>query len=164
MVDFTKPHKPPRLPNYDYTAPGYYFVTFNAKQRGQNVFSKIDAVGTAPLGGPSLVLTQAGKIVDELIKNVDRVYPNTHVDTYVIMPDHVHMILVLGCVEQGGPPRGAAPTVPVGQIVNAIKALATKRIGCPLWQDEYYDHVLRNDADLRETRQYIGQNPLKARL
>ncbi len=48
-MDFTKHHKPPRLPNYDYSTPGYYFVTFNTRTRGQNILAEIISVGTAAL-------------------------------------------------------------------------------------------------------------------
>ena len=74
------------------------------------------------------------------------------------MPDHVHLILVLGCQDE--PPRAAVPTS-LSRVINTVKSLATKRFGASLWQDEYYDHLIRNDADLAETRAYIQNNPLK---
>ena len=157
-MDFAKPHKPPRLPGYDYTTPGYYFVTFNTKVRNQNILASIHDVGAAALGGPVVRLTAAGKIVHELIENINHVYLDVGVDCYVIMPDHVHLILVLGCAD--GPPRAAVPT-PLSRVVNTLKSLATKRYGEPLWQDEYYDHIIRNDTDLNEIRAYIQNNPLK---
>ena len=157
-MDFNRPHKPPRLHGWDYTTPGYYFVTFNTKVRGQNILAVISPVGTAALGGPDVALTSAGRIVQGLIENIDRIYPNVHVDCYTIMPDHVHLIIVLGCTDE--PPKAAAPTS-LPKVINALKSLATKRCGVSLWQDEYYDHIIRNDADLAETRAYIQNNPLK---
>lgn len=159
-------HKPPRLPGYDYSAPGYYFVTFNTRFRGQDILAQTVrpddmTVGTAAFGGPVLPLTSAGKMVERLIENIDHVYPDVHVDCYAIMPDHVHLLLALGHWEnRDGPPRGAAPT-PLFRVINTLKSLASKQCGYPLWQDEYYDHIIRNDADLFETRKYIQGNPLK---
>ncbi len=115
-------------------------------------------MGAAALGGPVVTLTRAGEIVRELIENIDHVYVDVHVDCYVIMPDHVHLILVLGCKD--APPRAAAP-ISLSKVVNTLKSLATKRYGEPLWQDEYYDHIIRNDTDLNEIRTYIQNNPLK---
>lgn len=157
-MDFSRPHKPPRLPGYDYTTPGYYFVTFNTRVRNQNILCEIKPVGTAALGGPDVSLTRAGTVIRELIENIPHVYPDVNVDCYAIMPDHVHLILVLGCGD--GPPRAAAPTS-LSKVVNSLKSLATKHYGQSLWQDEYYDHVIRNDTDLDETRKYIRNNPHK---
>lgn len=160
-MDFSRPHKPPRLSGYDYTTPGYYFITFNTRIRGKNILCTIHPVGTAALGGPKVSLTRAGLIVRELIENIPCVYSNARVDCYVIMPDHVHLILVLD--PDNEPPRAAAPTS-IPKIINSLKSLATKRCGTPLWQDEYYDHVIRNDTDLDETRRYIQNNPLNRTL
>ena len=157
-MDFNKHHKPPRLPNYDYSSPGYYFVTFNTRTRGQNILAEFGPVGTAALGGPELRLTCAGEIVRELIENIDHVYSDVHVDCYVIMPDHVHMIVVLGCSD--GPPRAAVPT-PLFRVIGPVKSLSPNRVGSSLWQDEYYDHTIRGDTDLNEIRTYIQNNPLK---
>ena len=133
-------------------------MTFNTKVRNQNILASIHSVGAAALGGPVVRLTDAGKIVHELIENINHVYPDVRVDCYIIMPDHVHLVLVLGCTD--GPPRAAVPTS-LPKIINALKSLAVKRYGAPLWQDEYYDHIIRNDFDLNEIRTYIQNNPLK---
>ena len=157
-MDFNRPHKPPRLQGWDYATPGYYFVTFNTRTRNQNILAEITSVETAALGGPDVKLTAAGEIVRALIENINHVYSDAHVDCYVIMPDHVHLIVVLGCGDE--PPRAAAPTS-LPRIINAVKSLSSKRFGTALWQSGYYDHVIRNDADLAETRAYIQNNPLK---
>ena len=150
-----------RLREYDYSQPGYYFVTICTAVRGQNILCAIDPVGAAALGGPPRVaLTPAGQAVRQLIGNIDRVYSHIAVDTFVIMPDHVHLILVLPSPE-GGSPRAATPTDSIPRVVNTLKGLAVKRTGIrSLWQRGYYEHVIRNDHDLAETRQYIQNNPL----
>lgn len=153
-------HRPPRLPEYDYATPGYYFVTFNTRVRGQDVLGRILPVAPAALGGHTVSLTPAGELVQKLIGNIPHVYPDVQVDCFVIMPDHVHIIVVLG--HQDGPPRAAGTTATsLGRVINAIKALSTKQYGQPLWQEGYYDHIIRNDLDLDETRQYIRDNPVR---
>ena len=150
-----------RLPKYDYSQPGYYFITVCTRERKQEVLCSIEpAVGAAALGGPVVVLTPYGKIVDQLIRNIDFVYHGTiSVDTYCMMPDHVHLILTIRS-GMDGPPRAAAPT-DVPAVINALKSLSAKKIRTPIWQRGYYDHVIRNDADLAAIRQYIRSNPLK---
>ena len=172
-----KRHRPPRLKEYDYTSPGYYFVTFNARMRNRDVLCVLEeekkkkdappraagptgATGFTPpsvvpaaFGGPAGPLTRAGTILNELIQNIDRVYPAVHVDTYVIMPDHVHLLLAFYETSQ--------PRPSLGNIINTLKSLTTKRLGYSIWQDEFYDHIIRNQTDLEETRRYIAQNPLK---
>ena len=171
MLDETKKyHRPQRLKGYDYSSPGYYFVTFNTKVRQEDILCSIsDHVGPAPLGGsfpqhpPVINLTSAGNILRNLIENVNQVYCNAHVDCYIIMPDHVHLLVYLNTVEDD-PPRGAGPTAKTAslpQIINALKSLSSKRAGYSLWQEDYYDHIIRNDADLQATREYIQNNPLK---
>ena len=169
-------HRPLRLPEYKYDTPGYYFVTFNARPRGEDILSHISPEPPASVGppahgrpAPSITLTPTGEIVNTLIQNIDHVYRDVSVDCYVIMPDHVHMILVLGChdINRDGRRWAGGPTdkqTPLSTVINSLKTLTTKRIGRSIWQSRFYDHVLRNDADLRETRQYIENNPLKARL
>lgn len=150
-----------RLQEYDYSQPGYYFVTICTAVRKQNILCAIDSVGAAALGSlPHVALTPAGQAVQQLIYNIDHVYSNITVDTFVIMPDHVHLILALSTPE-GGSPRAATPTGSIPRVVNTLKGLAVKQAGIrSLWQRGYYEHVIRNDHDLAETRQYIQNNPL----
>ena len=81
-------------------------------------------------------------------------------DEYCVMPDHIHVILLL---ENVGPPYMAADRSKqtVSRAVQQFKAAVSRRSGRKgLWQSGYYDHVIRNDTDLAETRQYIVNNPL----
>ena len=87
-----------RLPEYDYSAPGAYFITICTKDR-RCILSSI-TVGADALGGPSLQLTDTGKAVEQYILSTDRI-AGFRVDKYVIMPNHVHMILWI----DNGPPR-----------------------------------------------------------
>ena len=149
-----------RLKQYDYSRPGYYFVTICTAVRRQDVLCTVSpAVGgglcPAP---PSVCLTGIGETVDAAIQAIPRTHPGVEVDTYCIMPDHIHLILVIR-PQMDGPPGAAAPTG-IPAVVNALKGLASKQIGHSIWQRGYYDHVIRNDTDLAETLQYIANNPL----
>lgn len=158
-----------RLKNYDYSQPGYYFVTICTRVRYENILCEIVPVGGAALGAPSfqhpstpqINLTSVGQIVEKYVQNMDQVYENrVKIDCYTIMPDHIHLIIQL-CHLEGGPPRAAAPTVALPHVINTLKALSTKQIGYSIWQRGYHDHIIRNDADLQATREYIQNNPLK---
>ena len=167
-----------RLRSHDYSNPGFYFVTICTQIRKENVLCAIipppDAacaiVGAAALGGPlvpctapvisaagpcerpKIVLTSAGEVVARYIQNIDHAYyGRIIVDHGVIMPDHVHLIIRI-CSLEDGPPRAAAPTVALSNVINALKGLTTKALGYSLWQRGYYDHVIRNGADLYRIR------------
>ena len=120
---------------------------------------------------PLLQLTPAGEIVRELIENIPVVCGNAQVDCYVIMPDHVHLLIWLrGASSDGweatgrdGLTRGSGPTggVSLSQVVRALKSLSRKRVGYALWQERYYDHIIRSREELQSARQYIQNNPAK---
>ena len=158
--------KQQRLKHYDYSSNGAYFITICTAQRNQNTMAQINAKGPdhGLFGGPSaaVALTDAGRIVKDLIERIDQVYPGVRVDTYCIMPDHIHMLLILQGKEDG-PPKAAAPTA-IPKIINSLKSLATKRCGLALWQRGYYDHIVRCEEELNEIREYIEQNPQKKLL
>ena len=148
-----------RLPDYDYSEPGFYFVTICTAVRNRNVLCSIHTVGDAAFGVPQIRLTLAGTVVEKYIRNIDPVYSGAaRVDEYAVMPDHVHLLIEL-CLQEDGSPRAATPT-DIPRIVNTLKSLSSKSAGRQLWQRGYFDHIIRNDADLVETRQYIRNNPL----
>ena len=96
-----------RLPEYDYSSPGAYFVTICTKDK-RCTLSDI-AVGAATSRPPELHLGAFGEIVDLAINNISSVYPGFSVDKYVIMPNHVHMIVRIDTDKDGR--QVAAPTV-----------------------------------------------------
>lgn len=150
-----------RLKQYDYSRPGYYFVTICTAVRRQNILCTVSpAVGgglcPAP---PSVCLTGIGETVDAAIQAIPRTHPGVKVDTYCIMPDHIHMIVGL----EAGRDRAR----PLHEIIGRMKSYTDwqyRKMGAAfgprLWQKSFYDHVIRNDTDLAETRQYIVNNPL----
>ena len=118
-----------RLKDYDYSQNGGYFITFCTKDR-LPVLSRI-AVGKAALRLPKVELTEYGRITEKYISNISPVYPHITVENYVIMPNHVHLLLL---VSDGG--QGAArPTI--SAVVRSIKALVRKETGKSLFKTPF---------------------------
>ncbi len=141
-------HKPLRLPEYDYSSKGAYFVTICTKDR-RRILSRL-SVEESPFS-PDPVLTGIGKIVDSSIARVPTHYPGVFVDYYVIMPNHVHLLLRF--TEEDSPK--------LGRIIQQLKGFVTKQCGQMIWQDKYYDHVIRDENDYLIKAQYIKNNPAK---
>ena len=148
-----------RLKNYDYSSQGAYFVTICTDKR-RKILSQI--VGVDVLDDPRVELTVYGKIVDKYINQLNDFYENISVEQYVIMPNHIHMILF---VRDGGSSRTSTPTVRqhsvVPTFVSTFKRFCNKEFGENIWQRYYYDHVIRNKRDFDEISKYIYENPLK---
>ncbi len=149
-----------RLDNYDYSRSGAYFVTICTRHRQYLFWNDYDIrnVGAA-FGGPrgKITLTEYGKIVREELKKIPSIYPDiVFVPKFVIMPNHIHLIIVLNTFSENGPPK-AAPTI--GSIINKFKRAVSKKSGFKVWQKNFYDRVLRNEWEYRNAWQYIENNP-----
>ena len=106
------------------------------------------------------MLSKYGKVVEEGIINILDCYENVSVDQFCIMPDHVHMVLILyGKGEDGR--IVSAPTL--SSVVGQMKRWVSKRIGFSIWQKSYYDRVIRNEDEYLAICKYIKQNPQKYR-
>jgi len=145
-----------RLINYDYSLAGAYFITICTAEM-KPTFGKV-VVGDAAHGVPIMELNTTGKIVKQYIENINTVYKHTHLDKYVIMPNHVHLIIT---VSEKGTPWAAYPTTDVPKIINSLKTLTSKKAGSSLWQRSYHDRIIRNEAEYRKIWQYIDESPTK---
>ena len=147
-----------RLRGYDYGRAGYYFITICANQRAELFWeaSSMRSVGAA-CGRPPLSIT--GLCVQEEIRNLTQIYDALTVDKYVIMPNHIHMILRIHPPTSGRPQ--AAPTI--ARAINQFKGAASRKAGFPIWQKSYHDHIIRDEADYRRIWEYIDNNPAKWR-
>ena len=146
-----------RLPEYDYGQTGLYFVTICTHVRQQDVLCSIEPVGGGLCAAPRPQLTALGEVVDAAISDIPRFNPGSEIDAYCIMPDHVHLIVAL---------TGRHGGRPLPDIIGRMKSYTQMRyrqsgapFGPKLWQESYYDHVIRNQQDLAETRRYIRDNP-----
>lgn len=142
-----------RLKNYDYSQNGGYFITFCTKDRAP-ILSRI-VVGKAALRLPRVELTEYGRITETYIQNIPMVYPHILVENYVIMPNHVHLLLLVGDGGQGA----ARPTI--SGVVRSVKALVRKETGKSLFQSSFYDRLIRDEADFLLHWDYIASNPGK---
>ena len=146
-----------RLQNYDYSSCGAYFITV-CTQKKQNYFWK--NVG-ATIGRPQDVeLSSCGEIVSDAIKRISSIYPTLLVERYVIMPNHIHLLLRV-CSDEFGRPM-VAPTI--SRVVNQLKGYTVKQIGRPIWQKSFHDHIIRNQKDYEEHINYIYYNPVRWKL
>jgi REP element-mobilizing transposase RayT len=147
--------KPIRLKAYDYAQNGAYFVTICTQER-KNFLWDVGATTGRPQG--EFVLSRIGIIAERLIHRISEFYPRVTVEKYVVMPNHVHMIIVISNPGMGGRPVDA-PTVP--HIIQQYKGAVTKETGFPVWQKSFYDHIIRSEQEYAEVWQYIDTNPLK---
>lgn len=152
-TDFVQ-RKPLRLKGYDYSQNGVYFITICTKDN-KCILSNITVGATN--GRPCDVeLTNTGKIVENGICGIEKHYENVNVDSYVIMPDHIHLIIRIDNQS------GRAMLVPtVSRIIQQFKGYITKQIGQLIWQKSYYDHIIRDDEDYYIKARYIEENPLR---
>ena len=156
-----------RLKGYDYTLAGEYYVTIVTHGRAFLFGDVVNGV---------MVLNDAGKIVEAAWFDLPNHYRHVVLGTFVIMPNHVHAIIILMDMDDVHPTIvGAglkpAPTEPIKrhglpEIVRALKTFSARRInelsnsrGVPVWQRNYYEHIIRNDDDANRIHQYIESNP-----
>lgn len=152
MKDGVPERKHPRLKQYDYSQDGVYFVTVctNGKKR---ILSRI--VGRPAPWPPEVRLTPIGKIVEQTLKNTANVYPGVSIDHYVIMPNHIHFLLRI----DGGGQRAGRPTLMT--MIHGFKNVVTRKIGQKIWQNSFYEHVVRDEIAYQEIWHYIDTNPAK---
>jgi putative transposase len=148
-----------RLKEYDYSQAGYYFVTICSHNR-IHIFGNIkDDV---------IELNENGKIVEHWLNHIKIKYSNCDLDYYCIMPNHIHFILIINdTIECRGGVTPPLPKPKLGNIIGFTKYQSTKQIneirnspGSPIWQRNYYEHIIRNEKELYEIRKYIENNPI----
>jgi len=116
-------------------------------------------VGTGVLDGPKIELLPCGKIADKYIHQLNNFYDPISVESYVIMPNHIHILL---CVKETGPSRTPVPTLQnsvVSRFVSTFKRFCNREYGKNIWQYRSYDHIIRDQADFDKHLKYICENP-----
>ena len=139
--------KPTRLKNYDYSSTGAYFITICSFSR-ECILSDIT--------DNKILLTSKGKTSEQQIHDLSLRYRNICIDEYVIMPNHIHMIIIIR------EPGGASPSPTVSDIIRVFKSQTTRLCDCngKLFQRSFHDHIIRNEADYDLIKKYIQNNPL----
>ena len=143
-----------RLEKFDYSSCGAYFITICTLKKQNYFWENVGAIIDRP---QSVTLSVFGKVVDAAIQNIVHVYPELSIDGYVIMPNHIHLLLRI-CAEDNGRPL-VAPTI--SRIIKQLKGVVTKQVGEELWQKSFHDHVIRNNSDYEEHLRYVYENPMK---
>ena len=176
--------KRPRMPNYDYSSPGAYFVTV-CTIGGRNLFGTVEG-GKVRLNGLGQISNKCWRVLPDHL-------PDVVVDAHVVMPNHIHGIIWLGVdeahpraghapplqkIEGAGPPspscmraearrngrtRSTLPAV-VGSFKSAVSreiALLGARRQGSVWQRSFFDRAIRSEEELLRVREYISQNPMK---
>ncbi|MBK8020034.1 MAG: transposase [Chloroflexi bacterium] len=142
-----------RLQGYDYRLAGAYFVTLCTHQR-ECLFGDIfDGV---------MLSNSFGNMVASAWCWLAEHYPYVDLDTWVLMPNHLHGILVLSSADSADKPKS------LGRLIGAFKTVSSKAINqvretpaAPVWQRNFYEHVIHNESDLNRIREYILYNPAR---
>jgi putative transposase len=160
-----------RLPDCDYSQAGAYFVTLVTWQR-DCLFGKV-------VQG-EMILNDLGKIAAEAWRAIPEHFPNVELGAYVVMPNHLHGILLIREAESRnsvGATHCVAPTIgpklrpngpqpgSLGTIIGSYKAAVSRRINqqfnaTGIWQRNYYEHILRSEIELKNKWDYIEGNPI----
>jgi REP element-mobilizing transposase RayT len=169
-----------RLKGYDYSLAGAYFVTISTQDHVCVFGAVVEGI---------MCLNEAGRMVSTEWDALPARFPGVGVDAFVVMPNHIHGIMVFATrVSVGAPLVGAQDFTPnratdnrattrvaptLGDVVGAYKSRVTveytrgvKTKGWPpfrrrLWQRNFYEHIIRNEASLNRIRQYILDNPVR---
>ena len=157
MVEYTRvvmmeypQRKRNRLQDFDYSCPRAYFITLCTENKQCLLGSVARASDVCPA---YTRLSTSGKIVEAAILAIPLQYPALSIATYVINPNHLHMLLVLTGDGQETPS--------LSRVMQQMKGAVTKRLGRSIWQKSFHDHIVRDRADYQEIWQYIANNPAR---
>ncbi len=148
-----------RLKNYDYTEAGAYFITICAHNQ-KCTFGTGESSEPTHTSNP-ISINKSGEIVRDTWEDLVNHNTGIELDAFVVMPNHVHGIIVIDGMIQ----------CPLPEIVRQLKTFSARRInkmrgtpGIQVWQRNYYEHVIRGEEDLKILREYIDNNPAKWQL
>jgi REP element-mobilizing transposase RayT len=147
-----------RLSGYDYSQNGQYFVTVCT-------YNRIEWLGK--IENDRMILNECGQVISECWHDIPEHYRNVRLDESAVMPNHVHGVIVISNVI--GTEQCSVPIkrVSLSKIIKSFKDTCIKRIRSESgnisfsWQRSFYDHVIRNENELMEIREYILNNPKK---
>ncbi len=158
-----------RLKNYDYNSKGAYFLTICTKNREEI----LGTVGTGVPDGPqdsnqfsiAVHLSEYGKCTEMHLEQLNNFYDNISIDKYVIMPNHIHLLLriseptddMTNIIKSGGTPTSTI----ISKFISTFKRMCTADFGFNYWQPRSNDHIVRDDNDYHRIWQYIDENPAK---
>ncbi len=153
-------NKSNRLKTFDYSNQGYYFLTIST-------FSHIEIFGK--IIENKVILNEAGKRVQTNILNIPKIFKNCELDYFVVMPNHIHLVLIVNSKPENDNSFDRTKMV-VSKVIQQFKRQCTidikniSKFDGKIWQKSYYDRIIRNDKELYKIRKYIELNPLKWEL
>lgn len=148
-----------RYPGYDYSQAGAYFLTINTHQN-QCLFGAVN--------GNEVTLSPSGQRVRYAWAGLEKRFPGIMIDEFIVMPNHLHGVIFLGA-NPAVPQTGLTPGLLVNSFKNTVSAAWRKGVqedGWPryqgkLWHRDYFERIIRNDAELVAIREYIIGNPAR---
>lgn len=142
-----------RLKDWNYAAPAWYFITLRTKQ-GKPFFGILQAGKTK--------LSQAGKIAQEEWLRSGNLRSDVELDEMIILPNHIHAIIVLGNNKEGVRAHCNAPKTNLSHLIRSFKSASTRRIRQIqpdfAWHRSFFDHIIRGEKSLERIRNYIHFN------
>jgi len=153
-----------RLREYDYNQPGAYFITICTQSRQCLLGEIIDG---------QMKINEIGVLVQTTWQQIAKRYPETELDAFVIMPNHIHGIIVInaGKIHESPLPKSEIMrrrNMLLPKIIGFFKMNSAKKINIlqatpatQVWQRNYYEHIIRDERDLNQIREYIENNPAK---
>jgi putative transposase len=165
--DAEKPQRHPlRLPSYDYSHAGAYFVT---------ICTQGSACMLGDVSAGSVDLSEEGKLINAAWQSLPARFPAIELDAMVIMPNHIHGIIIIQSANKPLSKRtsamNCAPTddmlpITLGEVIRVFKAVSCRWVRKEInpefsWQRNYYEHIIRDENELNSIRQYITRNPLQ---
>jgi len=153
-----------RLPDYDYSQEGAYYITICTKNHEQ-LFGRVS--------GDKVELSQIGRFALNCWKTIPDHFPNVYIDFVIIMPNHIHGILFINNVSptqetlcatslhSGISPKSGTISTIIRSFKSAVTFLCNKNNLVFAWQPRFYEHIIRNETELFRVREYIMNNPLK---
>jgi len=140
-----------RLKDYDYSTAGYYFVTVCVKDKHEMLGKTVGTNCVRPH------LSEYGIIREKEISVLANAYDTVTIDKHIVMPNHIHMIIVIA--QDNGGRTQFVPTI--SRIIKQFKGSITKQIGFSLWQPRFHDRIIRDEAEYQRIWQYIDENPAR---
>lgn len=148
-----------RLTSYDYTWQGSYFVTICTQDK-HCIFGNIIE--------STITLNPFGEVVESVWKEIPLHYPGVKNEIFIVMPNHIHGIILIHDPGRAGSNSAPAKKHPLSEVVRAFKTYSSRKInelrkspGTPVWQRSYYEHVIRDESDYHQIGEYILCNPAK---
>ena len=133
-----------RLQGYDYSEGNMYFITICVKDRLEMLGEIIE---------DNIKLTKEGNIVKQNTNKIEQIYKNTIIDEYVIMPNHIHILLLINYKS----------SVTISKIIKHFKTNITREIEYSIWQKSFYEHIIRNEKEYLKIKEYIKNNVINWR-